>query len=680
MDAISQARRYFFNGKGMPPSISGSNGHSQALSAASALTHGFCLSESDAMQILKEWNALCQPPWNDRELEHKLRESINKPPSKPRGHLLNTSIVMTDTRSRNSNFKPASSDGQTAAVRPRQYGDIRRALPEPLADGTRQFLRALFQPGDGIRFCLAKLNEEGRENPDGVGSIYSYEEWLKILDAKDGNPNRIFKSADKAGIYVGLNPLKIGSRATDSDVTAFRYVLLEFDTCSIEEQFAVITASNIPCAAITSSGGKSVHAVVHVNAKDATEYARFVQIIWTHFAGYDLDVKNRNAARLSRLPNCERLGKRQELLSLKTGADSFVEWLSQNESDSTGQRFSVRDMLKFDSSTDPNCILGNRWACKGGSVLWIGQSGIGKSSSSIQAMILWSLGKSFFGIQPPGGKQLKSLLIQAENDFGDSAEMFQGVIKELELTEDEISIVEKNIVVIKNSHATGAEFCAVVQKLVDRHKPDFCWFDPLMAFIGDDISKQSVCSQFFRNWLNPISEATGVCWMIVHHTNKPVAAKDRKGMTTADKAYQGAGSAELVNWARAICILHQVNDHEYEFLTAKRGMRAGMLSYENERTIKIRLEHSQKGICWNQIPFNQPEKDDAEKPPGRPGKAFDFDGFLPTIKGEHLRISALVSRAAKFSGMSERTFYKKVSADLKSRLKFDPEFDTYSNL
>ena len=54
----------------------------------------------------------------------------------------------------------------------------------------------------------------------------------------------------------------------------------------------------------------------------------------------------------------------------------------------------------------------------------MGQSGIEKSSLAMQMAVSWALGKEVFGIKPV--KPLKSLLIQAENDFGDVSEMLRG--------------------------------------------------------------------------------------------------------------------------------------------------------------------------------------------------------------------------------------------------------------
>ena len=56
--------------------------------------------------------------------------------------------------------------------------------------------------------------------------------------------------------------------------------------------------------------------------------------------------------------------------------------------------------------------------------LFVGQSGIGKSSLAMQMAVSWALGKEVFGIKTV--KPLKSLLIQAGNDFGDVSEMLRG--------------------------------------------------------------------------------------------------------------------------------------------------------------------------------------------------------------------------------------------------------------
>jgi hypothetical protein len=72
----------------IPSAIDGQGGHSQTYTVACALTWGFALSEAEALPYLEAYNARCEPPWDHKNLLHKLAESIKDTThKKPRGHL-----------------------------------------------------------------------------------------------------------------------------------------------------------------------------------------------------------------------------------------------------------------------------------------------------------------------------------------------------------------------------------------------------------------------------------------------------------------------------------------------------------------------------------------------------------------------------------------------------------------
>jgi RecA-family ATPase len=79
------------------------------------------------------------------------------------------------------------------------------------------------------------------------------------------------------------------------------------------------------------------------------------------------------------------------------------------------QEISIDELMAFRRDEDPDCLLGLRWICKGGTAVWQGPTGVGKSSLMMQGVITWSLGRPFFGIKPV--RALKFLVIQAENDM-----------------------------------------------------------------------------------------------------------------------------------------------------------------------------------------------------------------------------------------------------------------------
>lgn len=83
--AADRARLYVAK---LPPAIAGQGGDRATFKTASALVNGFCLSEADALLILREWNMACQPPWSETDLLQKLRSAAKAPCRKPRGWLL----------------------------------------------------------------------------------------------------------------------------------------------------------------------------------------------------------------------------------------------------------------------------------------------------------------------------------------------------------------------------------------------------------------------------------------------------------------------------------------------------------------------------------------------------------------------------------------------------------------
>ena len=85
MTVIERARRYV---AAIPGAVSGQGGHNQTFAVASAVVHGFALEEGDAWIVIAEYNARCNPPWSERELQHKIRSAMQSPSQRPRGYLL----------------------------------------------------------------------------------------------------------------------------------------------------------------------------------------------------------------------------------------------------------------------------------------------------------------------------------------------------------------------------------------------------------------------------------------------------------------------------------------------------------------------------------------------------------------------------------------------------------------
>ena len=78
-----------------------------------------------------------------------------------------------------------------------------------------------------------------------------------------------------------------------------------------------------------TSGGKSVHAIVHIDAPDEAEYRKRVLYLYSFLTAHGLivDQANKNPSRLSRMPGVDRNGNRQQLLAVNIGRNSWQDWM-----------------------------------------------------------------------------------------------------------------------------------------------------------------------------------------------------------------------------------------------------------------------------------------------------------------------------------------------------------------
>lgn len=241
-------------------------------------------------------------------------------------------------------------------------------------------------------------------------------------------------------------------------------------------------------------------------------------------------------------------------------------------------------------------LLGNRFLCVGGSLLFVGPSGIGKSSASVQQDMSWSLGREAFGIRPT--RPLRILTIQAENDSEDLGEMREGVCRGLKLSADEREQVRARVFYETESGRTGSDFLAFVESRVRLAQFDLLRLDPLMAFLGADVNDAEKTARFLRNGLNPLLTRHGLAGIVNHHTPK-VTNRDTSGWRGSDWMYAGAGSADITNWCRAALVIDPTHTpHVFRFIAAKRGNRIGWVDENGEREFSRYYCHASDGLYW----------------------------------------------------------------------------------
>ena len=238
------------------------------------------------------------------------------------------------------------------------------------------------------------------------------------------------------------------------------------------------------------------------------------------------------------------------------------------------------------------------------------------------------------------------------------------VVAKSGLAADEaLRLLNENLEFVRVTAAVGEEFGAVVRELVRQRPADLVFGDPLLSFVGDDLSRQDVASRFLRGTLNPIAFEYGFAWVWSHHTGKPQSdAKSRQHWNANDFAYIGLGSSELTNWARAIAVLQTTKEEgTFKLLLAKRGTRAGVVDEHRLPVTSLVLQHAEQGLHWE-----VGKLDEEEEQAGTKGKTGPKPAFSPAdliqLKTEHAAhpgpVNTFIAAARKKYGVSRSKIYE----------------------
>lgn len=581
---IDRARAWL---RSTPGAISGQGGHPATFAVATALVHGFELSRSDAEVLLTEYNAKCVPPWNANELAHKINEAFRVPHDKPRGWLLTA-----------PSGTPVSTTGKFVVQKI-------QAIPQPESRfSTIDFLKACFEKDEIVCICNDIISdEEGRSRPASKGTFLKREEWIE----KHFTPpiSGMWTSEESRGAYVRINPC-LDESGSDHGVAAFRHVLVEMDEKSKDEQWTILKESKLPMSVVIDSGGKSLHGWVRVDAANKEEWAERRDIVYRHLEAMGIDPKNKNASRFSRLAGVMRGGNEQKLLAINVGSVNWEAFTDYLESQDMPQEFTLESIISYDPLNDPDNLIGDRWIRRGSSLLFVGQSGCGKSSMAFYQGLCWSTGRHWFGVTPV--RKLKIAYIQAENDIADQHDSLKGAaISVFGESGWQVGLRDAGMLFFRETVRTGADFATMLRRLVRKTKVDLVYIDPLLSYMGGNPADIETCSNFTRHMLQPIMMETGVVLVLVHHFPKP-KGKDDQPQSVAEMAYSGFGSSDLTNWAREVIVMKEMgfnNPRRFMLGMAKRADRAGMIDKNLNKTGSIFIQRGVGTISWN---YAEPEK------------------------------------------------------------------------
>ena len=372
-------------------------------------------------------------------------------------------------------------------------------------------------------------------------------------------------------------------------------------------------ASNLPSAAFNDSSLRKIWDALRSGIKvdDVPEIMRVSGVQFAEIAELcQLDRLGTMAGiHLGELWRRWRKREIQRLASDISNAEdaSPEEWKKRIDALGEGLETTVQakpfSAFEIPADGDKTILLGNRFLNRGDGGVLVSTSGVGKSSLSLQAAVLFALGHDLFGIKPNGS--LKSLVIQAEDSDGDMGEIWYSIRYKLGLSKPEMEQVGRNVVVVTDRTHRGPNFIASLRALIRQHKPDLIWINPLQAFIDGDVTDSQDLGAFLREGLNSLNEPPTFGFILVHHTTKPPTDKNSGEVKWHEQMYQMAGGAEIINWARFIMSLRATDDEgKFNLVLAKRGRRAGVTKqveqgagFRDEIVTSIPIQHSTEHLA-----------------------------------------------------------------------------------
>jgi RecA-family ATPase len=354
-----------------------------------------------------------------------------------------------------------------------------------------------WMPGKGQYDRTAKeLIELLKKHPDDIGAV--------IGDWKD-----------ECGAWIRFNPVD-ATGVKNENITRYSYALVEFDTIPIPEQDAIYRKFELPIACLVHSAGKSLHAIVKVDAKDAEEYRKRVDYLYDFLdkKGLKVDKANRNPSRLSRLPGVTRNGVVQTLVDTNIGRHNWNEWLDFAEgiADELPSLAYLDEALANPPKMPMELIEGI--VRVGHKMLISGSSKAGKSFLLMELCIALSEGMKWLGFQC---KKSKVLYVNLEIDAASCINRFSEIYKALKLKPK-----HSHDIVIWNLRGRAMPLDKLVPKLIRKVQNqgyDAIIIDPIYKVITGDENNASEMGAF-SNLFDKICNETGCAAIYCHHHSK----------------------------------------------------------------------------------------------------------------------------------------------------------------
>jgi hypothetical protein len=457
-------------------------------------------------------------------------------------------------------------------------------VPEPAVwDPVREivtYLSALFGSEENVGYVTKAWERDGRFVPQKGSWDRSAGELIDALSRCDGDIGAVLGDyRPEVGAWIRFNPLD-GRGCKNENVTEFRYALVESDTMPIDKQNAIIRQLELPVAALVHSGGKSLHAIVRIDAPTYDEYRKRVDYLYATCRrnGLAIDAQNKNPSRLSRLPGVERAGRKQFLAATNIGRETWAEWQAwiETSTDELPEPRQLSDVWDAMPDLDEPIIEGI--LRRGHKMLLSGGSKDGKSFALIELAIAIAEGREWLGWPCAKGRAMYVNLEVAE---ASCLHRFKDVYEGLGWSPDNIDKVT-----IWNLRGKALAVEHLVPKLMRRiigKGYSTVIIDPIYKISGGDENSASDMARFC-NHLDVVARETGCAIVYCHHHSKGAQGQKRSMDRASGSGVFARDADALIDFVRLdvtkSIIEQQINDRTCERIA--RWLHSRQVSWREE--------------------------------------------------------------------------------------------------
>ena len=403
------------------------------------------------------------------------------------------------------------------------YGSVQKVPDIPRNYDGRgemlEYLTTLFEDEDYVGFCTQATYDQKKEKWKPAGTVYGRTAGQIIEDLRAGRTG--FGTANpSAGIWVRFNPLD-GQGENDTNVTRWKHCLLESDDIPIEQQWSLIQSMHLPCTFVINSGGKSLHAIVRIDAENAQQYRTRVDDLYKYAeqAGFKPDPQDKNASRLSRLPGAKRENGYQYIVARNIGEASYQDWINwrQEQADDLPDDISLADVWSDPPPLKDELIPGI--LRMGHKMLLAGPSKAGKSFLLMNLAISLAEGADWLGLQC---KQGRVCYVNLELDSASCIHRFKEIYERRGLDPAHVDAID---IWNLRGHAVPMDRLAsiLVHRFKDKHYVAVI-IDPIYKVITGDENNATEMSQFC-SYFDKVATELNVAMIYCHHHSKGAVDK-----------------------------------------------------------------------------------------------------------------------------------------------------------